>query len=634
VPSLAPALGVTSNQRGQHDYDRHLPQQAARLGRQCPEDGFGQGHLGTRRLHRAHGLLQSLVVRKDKRGKYAVVAGRRRLLALKSLAENGDLPATAPIACNILEDEANAVEIGLAENVQREAMHPADEFEAFRDLVDDGLPVADIAARFGVTETVVQKRLKLARVSPKLLDAFRRGEMTLQHVMAFTVSDDHAAQERVWFSLPKWQKGDPSIIRDCLSENEVTASDRRVKFVTLKAYEKAGGAIRRDLFNDGKDGVFILDEVLLESLVAKKLDRTANALRKEGWRWIEIRASFDHDEWSECERFHPEPSPLPPDLQQEMDALNAEAESLSEIEELSEDQQARLDAVNERLDELDEREAVWSPETLAIAGAVVSVGHDGIPDIHRGFVKPEDMPEETPDAGEAGESATADDTNGVPTLSAALIESLTAHRSAALSAALLDHPEVALALLVERLALPVFYNGPYGDGVLQITPRAVPFDRVEGSTAFAAIEAARQHWLSRLPAEQEALLNWCFMQSIATLLGLLTFCVAQTVNAVLLKGERSTCTRMEQAKTVAGLLNLDMAAWFTPTSANYFGRASKATIIGNLEEIKGGVAPAWNAMKKTELASLAEREAARVRWIPPMLRVQPSLPEPESVAVH
>src|SRR5580693_7515045 len=94
----------------------------------------------------AHGLLQSLVVRKDKRGKYAVIAGRRRLLALKSLAEDGNLPATAPIACNILEDEADATEIGLAENVQREPMHPADEFEAFRALIDDGTHVADIAA--------------------------------------------------------------------------------------------------------------------------------------------------------------------------------------------------------------------------------------------------------------------------------------------------------------------------------------------------------------------------------------------------------------------------------------------------------------------------------------------------------
>ena len=203
------------------------------------------------------------------------------------------------------------------------------------------------------------------------------------------------------------------------------------------------------------------------------------------------------------------------------------------------------------------------------------------------------------------------ETNGAPALSAALIESLTAHRSAALSAALLDHPEAALALLVERLALPVFYNGPYGEGVLQITPRVASFHRVEGSTAFAA-HRGRARALEVPPARRErsSPRPGASCRASATLQGLLTFCVAQTVNAVLLKGERATDTRMEQARTLAGLLNLDMAAWFTPTSANYFGRASKAIIIGNLEEIKGAVAPAWNAMKKTDLASLAEREAA------------------------
>jgi ParB family chromosome partitioning protein len=198
----------------------------------------------------AHGLLQSLVVRKDKRGKCAVVAGRRRLLAMKSLADNGDLRSNTPVVCTVLDDEA---EVGLAENVVREAMHPADEFEAFRALIDGGMPVADVAARFGVTETVVQRRLKLACMSPKLLDAFRQGEMTLQHVMTFTVSNDHEAQERVWSSLPEWQKDDPTIIRNCLSEHEITATDRRVRFVTLKAYEKAGIQIRRDLFNDDQD---------------------------------------------------------------------------------------------------------------------------------------------------------------------------------------------------------------------------------------------------------------------------------------------------------------------------------------------------------------------------------------------
>ena len=155
--------------------------------------------------------------------------------------------------------------------------------------------------------------------------------MTLQHVMAFTVTDDHAAQERVWKELPDWRKNDPDAIRDMLTETEITAADRRVQFVTLKAYEKAGGVTRRDLFSEGEDGVFIGDIPLLESLVAKKLEKAAVRLRKEGWKWVEVRSSFDHEEWSACERRHPEPSPLPPEEEAEMQQLTEEREALWEV---------------------------------------------------------------------------------------------------------------------------------------------------------------------------------------------------------------------------------------------------------------------------------------------------------------
>jgi ParB family chromosome partitioning protein len=149
----------------------------------------------------AHGLLQSLVVRKSARGKHAVIAGQRRFLALSMLAERGQITADMPIECRVMGADADATEIGLAENVVRVPMHPADQFEAFRDLIDKGAGVADIAARFGVSESTVQKRLKLGRVSAAILDAYRGGELGLEQVQAFAVSDDHDAQERVWTGI-------------------------------------------------------------------------------------------------------------------------------------------------------------------------------------------------------------------------------------------------------------------------------------------------------------------------------------------------------------------------------------------------------------------------------------------------
>jgi ParB family chromosome partitioning protein len=561
----------------------------------------------------SHGLLQSLVVRKDKRGKYAVIAGQRRLLALQSLAEGGRIEDARPIPCAVIDADADAEEISLAENVQREAMHPADEFDAFKALVDKGTPVADIAARFGVTESVVQKRLKLAKVSPVLIAAYRAGEMTLQHVMAFTVTDDHAMQERVWKEMPEWQKEDPDVIYDLLTEDEVTAKDRRVKFVGLEAYERAGGTVRRDLFSDTEDGVFIEDAVLLESLVAAKLESAADEIRKAGWKWIEIRSTFDHDEWSKYGRVQPTFLSLSPEQQTELDHLQAEHEALWEIEENTETEEERIAELAARIHELEDRERVWSPETLSNAGVIITLGFDGEADIHEGYVRPEDR----------REAAKAVHENHTPKpkpggLSVSLIESLTAHRSAALNAELCRRPDVALAALVSSLVDQIFAYDLRENSALQITAFCQMPHRVEGSPAHAVIEEEYGKWAARLPNRPE-LFQWCMDQEQKELLRFLAFCVAQSVDAVRTKTPHSE-ERIEFTEALVSAVQLDMEKWFRPTAENYFGKISKAQILDALREANGSTAPAWADMKKADLAALAERQIANTGWLPEPLR--------------
>jgi ParB family chromosome partitioning protein len=504
-------------------------------------------------------------------------------------------------------------------------MHPADEFEAFRALIDSGAHPADIAARFGVSEAVVQKRLKLARVSPLIIDSYRNGEISLAHVMAFAVSDDPAAQERVWNDLGPWQLEDPDNIRDALTADEITAKDRRVKFVTLKAYEKAGGAVRRDLFAQDEDGVFIQDIVLLESLVAQKLEKTAAAIRKEGWKWVEIRPSFDYSEWSQCTRRHPEAEPLPADLQAELDALTAEYDRLNEAEWESDSDEGnpRLDEIEQRIAELDDRETSWPPATLAIAGAVVVIDHNGKAETHRGYVKPEDAPKKEPKAKPAA-AANDDDAEAAAgeavTLSAALTESLTAHRTAAISAALIDNPAAALAAVVHGMASQIFYNGHARDTALQITASACSLRDVQDSNAVRVLESATQRWGDRLPGKPDDLWTWCLEQDRDTLLELLAFCAARTVDAVQTKRDSADDERFLHANRVAAALRLDMAVWFRPSAANYFSRIGKTGILAALQEVKGATAPAWSKAKKSELAAIAEREIAQTAWLPQPLR--------------
>ena len=229
---------------------------------------------------KAHGLQQNLVVRKDGK-KFAVVAGGRRLKALQRLAKAGDIEDTYEVPCRITE-AADASEISLAENVMREDMHPADQFEAFRDLADKGMPVADIAARFGKSDSHVLKILKLARVSQKILKAYRAADLTLEDVMAFTVTDDHEAQERFYSAMAPWQGA--SEIRAALTENDIAATDKRVKFVTLKAYEKAGGATKRDLFCDDDSGIYIEDAARTRFL----------CVDQESWMRSHVHPLTDH----------------------------------------------------------------------------------------------------------------------------------------------------------------------------------------------------------------------------------------------------------------------------------------------------------------------------------------------------
>ena len=149
----------------------------------------------------AHGLLENLIARAMEPGtdcvaRYAVIAGGRRLAAMQALAAEGALDEDHPVPCRMIGSIVAAEEVSLAENSVRAAMHPADQVEAFRRLADAGSTAAAIAARFGVSERTVEKRLRLGNAAPVLLEAYRADEIDLDTLMAFAVTTDRGAPER------------------------------------------------------------------------------------------------------------------------------------------------------------------------------------------------------------------------------------------------------------------------------------------------------------------------------------------------------------------------------------------------------------------------------------------------------
>jgi ParB family transcriptional regulator, chromosome partitioning protein len=186
----------------------------------------------------AEGLLQGLVVTEHKSGRgihYEVEAGGRRLAAMSLLVEDGKLKKTVPVSVTIIPLE-QATSASLAENTARKEMSVADQLVGFLALTNEGKTTEEVAARFGVTPKVVERRLKLANCAPFLIDELRAERVSLDVLMAFAITDDHEAQRAVWKGLSSWQRSNPNAIRQLLTKDEVSTKDDRVaKFVGLKA---------------------------------------------------------------------------------------------------------------------------------------------------------------------------------------------------------------------------------------------------------------------------------------------------------------------------------------------------------------------------------------------------------------
>ena len=434
----------------------------------------------------AKGILQNLVVEPEldaegaATGFYFVTIGEGRRLAQLLRVKRKEIKKTEPIRC-IVDTTNDPYEISLDENVTRENMHPADQFEAFKKLADErGFGAEEIAARFGVTPHVVRQRLRLATVSPKLMQVYRDGGLTLEQLMAFVITEDHARQEAVYERLS--YNRDASTIRRLLTETHVAATDRRAVFVGVEAYTEAGGTILRDLFTEDRGGYFE-DVALLDLLVTAKLGREADALREaEGGKWTEVHLDFPHAHG--MRRTYPHPVELSVEDQAALEAARCEVDQLAEwnqtADELPDHVDARLcelEAVSERLEA---KRQAYDPDDIARGGAFVILNHDCMVRIERGFIRPEDeKPQpEAEHAGEAsvagnteggdsqapqhengeGESATGEEDDDHP-LSDILVRDLTAHRTLGLRLELSEQPEVALVAATHALAAQIFYLG-------------------------------------------------------------------------------------------------------------------------------------------------------------------------------
>ena len=279
-------------------------------------------------------LLQSLNVRAvlddegNETGKFEVPAGGRRFRALELLVTTKRMAKNQPVPC-ILREGGSAEEDSLVENTMRMPLHPLDQFRAFKALRDAGTSEEEIAARFFAPVSIIKQRLRLASVSDALLDIYGEDGMTLDQLMAFTVSSDHARQEHVWANSGLGQHIQPYAIRRMLTEDIVDVRDRRAQFVGMAAYEAAGGYIMRDLFNHD-DGGWMQDPVLLDQLVTDKLRGAADGIAAEGWKWVEAAIDLPYGHEHGARRITGASEPLTEADEVQRDTLMEEFDALTD----------------------------------------------------------------------------------------------------------------------------------------------------------------------------------------------------------------------------------------------------------------------------------------------------------------
>ena len=628
----------------------------------------------------AHGLLASLVVRpiESVRPRYAVVAGGRRLAALKALAAEGVIPVNHPVPCRVDGSDTPPGELSLAENVVRVAMHPADQAEAFGRLAAGGASAAAIAARFGVSERVVAQRLRLGNAAPALLDAYRAGDLDLDTVQAFAMTADPARQMAVYEALRTGHvRPSPWQVRRRLAEGRVPGAAALARFVGVEAYAAAGGALDRDLFADGEgEGLWFEDPKLLADLAMNRLRVAADELEGH-WKWAEPVLDAD---WSTTARFgrvHPAPA-TPTDAERdELDRLEARLDALAQQDACTAGESLEERSVAERIDAIEaavEARALYSPEVRALAGCIVSIGEDGAMAVIRGLVRPEDVPAKPAapvngagphgTGGPPGDAAQAHAARPDPRVSApartptpadpeaearkaagvgiGLADDLRAIRTAHVKAHLACRFEAAFDLLLFHLARSVFGTG-YDDGALDIAARPTPDAPAARANdpAFAKVNAGAAHlevdrigqpleWLDQPAGEAFAALramdDWHKQQLFAS-------CVART-----LKGQLAfePGARPEAEATVARL-DIDFARLYRPDAALLFGRLRKDRLLAIARATLG---EAWAAAHRNDRkAALAEAmeaafaagaavpsgvspsaRAAALAWVPPGFR--------------
>lgn len=549
------------------------------------------------------GLLQNLVVKKNENGKFEVIAGGRRFDSLTSLLNDGKIADDYPVPCTIRDDDTTA--ISLSENL-KETMHPTDEFMAYKKMFDQGRSEKEISNDFGVPTSRVKQLLKLGSLAPEILDASRSGKLSLECLMAFTVSDNHDRQIACLKDLGRRDMS-PYAIRQYLLNDTIDDEDGIALFVGLKNYKAEGGGIVADLFQSKS---YWVDVPLVEQLANDKLKAEAAQIEKEGWKWVEF-STEGHMFFRGLHQVSAEFGKVPAKLKDKIEKLQQKLDAFDEIDEWTDedhDQHSMLDDEMDTLIEEQEKYREFTDEQKSFAGARVSFDQKGKLIVQRGLVKKGDMPKR--ETTNNNQTMVSDEDSGVE--SGALRSDLCVYYRQALQAELLSHEELTQDLLVYAVANMVL-GGEMFDRFLDIRANriehvAVGIDDTKASHILAEFESGLNLSWTGFDTEGERFTHFRQLTKKEKK-SIMSFCVARLAMAKPLDDDGLS-------QVVAGCTGFDMKKYWKPTKLNYFGRIKKDALLDIGESVDPEFRKLHLNSKKGDLADLLESMDSLSGWMP------------------
>lgn len=597
----------------------------------------------------ARGLLQNLCVTalKKPRGHYAVFAGGRRLEALQLLAGEGRIDKDMPVSCKVLEgDDATLSEASLAENFQRVNMTPTDECRAFQHFIGEGCDLDAVAKRFGVTRRFVEGRLRLAGLADPVFEALAEGRITLDMAKAYATTADQAKQTRVFEQYGTYSYTTPEQVRRAIAGDALKATDPIAKLVGEDAYVAVGGTIERELFSENGDRW--TDPEIAQGLAAAIMEAEAKRLGEEqGLAWVRpVAAAHIYNATDGLYRVNLPKAPMTEAEEARADAIQTRLEEIGDEldsgevdDEAGAALEAEYDTLEDEWNELQRRPTVLPEDLKGQIGTFLTLASDGKMVLETTYFSetpirgPEDEADGARSRGSKGATPPPEKiAPGGKPLSARLSDELAMQRRDILAAAILADPALAL-----DYALFAMIDGNRGFGRYGTTMKAPrPNDPVIGmdgepTQARIAIEQARDALDASWTEPGDVVSRFEAFRALddGAKAGWLALMVAGSIEA---KPDYSDTTNPLHAR-LAAILEINPAQWWRPTSANFFDRVSKGTLLALLGDIGGEtLAGRYAASKKPEVSAACQKlfageaitepaiKDAALAWVPGAMR--------------